>query len=109
MGGAVIVTLGIDGTLGCHGGGALIVTVWGLMEHWSVMGEGILLSLSLCEDCWNIGVSWGRGSHCHFVGIDRTLVCHGGGVVIVTVWGLMEHWVPWGRGCHCHCVGIDGT
>ena len=44
--------MGIDQTLGCHGGGALtlIVTVWGLMTHWGVMGEGLSLSLSLCGD-----------------------------------------------------------
>ena len=42
--------VGIDETLGCNGGGALIVTVCGLMEHWGAMGEGLSLSLSLCED-----------------------------------------------------------
>ena len=47
----------------------LIVTV-GLMKHWGAMGGG--------------------GCHCHCVGIEQTLECHGRGALIVT-------------------VGIDGT
>ena len=50
-------------------------------------------------------MSWGRGSHCHCVGIDGTLGCHGGGALIVTVWGLMEHWGAMGEGLSLSLCG----
>ena len=66
-------------------------------------------------------MSWGRGCHCHYMGIDETGVswgrgsrhflglieirCHGGGAVIVTVWGLMEHWGVMGEGLSLSLCG----
>ena len=78
--------VGIDGTLGCKGGGALIVTVWGLMEHLGCHGGGDLIVT---------------------VGNDEALGCNEGGALtlIVTVWGLMKHWGAMGEGISLSLCG----